>query len=92
MYVPSRLAVLQIRFRNQSVILLKTGYFICYYINCCSIENMWEISPTKMNFGEPMLKLVEKLQWPTVISSTGLGSLYMILSWLLVCEINKSCV
>ena len=39
---------------------LEIGYF--YVSDCCPTENVQDNWPTKMDFGQPMLKLVGK--WP----------------------------
>ena len=53
------LTVLEIRIRNWSAVFLKIGYL--QVTDCCPIENVQEIWPTKMDFGQPNAEIGQKM-------------------------------
>ena len=64
--------MLEIRIRNWSAAFLKKD--ILYAIDCCPIENVWEIWPNKMDFGQPNAEIGRKMANGRLISSTVINN------------------
>ena len=51
--------MVEIKIRNWPAFLLKKRYFIGF--DCCCIENVQEIWPAKMDFGQPYVEIGWKM-------------------------------